>query len=617
MASYTLVQVDSKLWRLNPLDATEQIEIALPAGVTVSSYLPVRGSVLNRRLVLVYGVSRNIQIDANVITRLLQPRAPNAACVAALGAAGVLTGDYTWKYTFAIMEGDVVVSESDLSAVSNTLTTTVDQASLTGIQVSVDPGVNARRIYRTASSGGDVYFLTATIWDNATTTYTDNITDEAQSIFPVEESLGPAYGTTEGTRFMHIVTWKDRLWAVPDLYPDRVHFCGNRVQYGWNADYYLVAGADGADFSGITGLAPRKNEVLVGKRRSLHKITGDDIADFGMTDIPSTVGFWAPDAIVVIRDTVYFLAEDGVYKWDGRLTNLSIDRVHTWFNEPLAAKGGVFNLAMLEQSFAHYNQKLDTYELFVCSTDSLVIDRWVSLDLVTGEWLGPHRTEAFTPTCAEISEDSTARQRPTVGSSVGGVWLKNRSTFADGSSTIAMRAITNAMHQGEPDLEKYWGQITVHHQVEGTGTLTIKAKVGDLDAPQGSVAVVSMSRAGAVVTVQTNGAHYFGTGQAVTIAGATPEVEYNGIWEIVRTSSTAFTFNIGALVPATPANGSITATLPIRSDLSCPLTDYDRHRLGRLGVGRVCQLTFENDEAEQNVELRGFEIEPVAILGRR
>jgi len=70
------------------------------------------------------------------------------------------------------------------------------------------------------------------------------------------------------------------------------------------------------------------------------------------------------------------------------------------------------------------------------------------------------------------------------------------------------------------------------------------------------------------------------------------------------------------MVPATPANGTITALLPIRGDISSALT-ADRQRNGRLGIGRFCQLTFENNEADQRVELRGFAIDTVEHLGRR
>jgi hypothetical protein len=427
--SYGLIQANETLWRLLP-DGTFT-ELPLPAGVTVSHLVPVRAVVFNKRLILTNGVSKNVQVDVNQVARLLMPRAPNTALTTAVGGAGSLIGTYTYKYTFAIMEGDVVIGESDFSPISAEVTLSSDVATLTAIGVSVDTGVNARRIYRTASDGGSAYFLVDTIHDNTTTTYSDDITDEATSAFPAEPSLGVAFGTTEQTRLTRLCTWKDRIWAVPDMHPDRVYFCGNRVQYGWKSSYYFVAGAEGTDNVGITAIVARKNEVFVGKRRTLHKITGDVLTRFGLTDIPGGIGVWAPESVVLIRDAVYFLAEDGVYRWDGELTNLSKPFVHPWFTET-----GTFNLARLKYAVGHYNQKLDTYELYLSSSGATDLDRWVSFDLLANQWLGPHRTGAYTPTTAGVLDETDTRQRAAVGSEDGGVYLKNSSDFIDGASTV-------------------------------------------------------------------------------------------------------------------------------------------------------------------------------------
>lgn len=609
--SYGLVQSNGALYRVAP-DGTF-LELPLPAGVTVSTRFPVRGVVFNRRLILVGGVSKNVQVDINQVPRILTPRAPNTALSAASGGAGALIGTYTWKYTFAIMEGDVVISESDLSPISAELTLSSQQASLTNIGVSVDPNVNARRIYRTASDGGSAYFLVTTIMDNTTTSYTDNVTDEATSALPVEPSLGAPFGTTEQTRLTLITAWKDRLWAVPDLKFDRVYFSGNRVQYGWNEDYYFVAGAEGTDTFGITALIARRNELFIGRKRSLHKITGDRLTNFGIVDIPGGIGVWAPDSAVLIRDAVYFLAEDGVYRWDGTLTNISKNLVHAWFTEP-----GTFNLERLDEAVGHWNQKLDTYELYLPATGSSSLDRWVTFDLRAQEWLGPHRTTAYTPTCVGVLDGEDGRQRPAVGASNGEVYLKNSDDWTDGASTaIEMIATTNPMSAGDVEREKVWLELETHHKALSGGTLTIGAKVGDLDALTDPISVTSMTRVGSLVTVLTVTAHRFGTGDSVTIAGATGlSSDYNGTWPITRTGSTSFTFDIGAATPETPANGTITALLPIRGDQSADLT-LDRARLGRLGTGRFCELTFSNSEANQAVFLRGFTIHEVNTVGRR
>jgi len=125
---------------------------------------------------------------------------------------------------------------------------------------------------------------------------------------------------------------------------------------------------------------------------------------------------------------------------------------------------------------------------------------------------------------------------------------------------------------------------------------------------------VTLTRVGSTVTATTVEPHNYGDGTDITISGAV-EPEYNGTWPIVRTGATTFTYDIGA-APATPATGTILSLLAIRSDMLLPLT-RDRTRLKRLGVGRVTQLTFINDEVDQAIEIRGYEVNPVEVLGRR
>jgi hypothetical protein len=610
--SFGMIQANGELHRV-ATDGTVAA-LGLPAGVTVSSILPVRSVVFNRRLILVNGVSRNVQIDINQVARLLQPRAPNIALTAAIGAAGNLSGSYTWKYTFAIMEGERVIGESELSDISNEVALSSNQGSLSGIAVSVDPNVNARRLYRTSSDGGSAYFLVTTIMDNTTTTYTDDITDEATSSLPAEPSLGVAFGTTEQTRLRLIAAWKDRLWASPDAHPDRIYFSGNRVQYGWNEDYYFVAGAEGQDTHGVTAIVARRNELFVGKKRSLHKITGDGLNTFGLIDIPGGIGVWAPDSVVLIRDAVYFVAEDGLYKWDGTLTNLSKERVHPWFTED----DDTFELSLLADAFAHYNQKLDTYELYLPVEDGTTFERWISFDLSSQEFLGPHRTEAYVPTCAGVLDGTDDRQRAAVGASNGQVLLKNSNDWTDGTaSAIAMIATTNPMHVGDVEHEKVWGELETYQRALSDGALVVGSRVGNLEAMTGPIALVSITRVGSVATALTVTPHGYGTGDVIDISGCTGlSVDYNNLWPITRTGSTSFTFDVGALTPETPANGSPVSVLPIREDQEADLTE-DRSRLGRLGTGRVCQLSFSNEEANQPVYLRGFLIHEVNKIGRR
>lgn len=131
---------------------------------------------------LIYGdgVNTNLKYDGTTWTNLSLPRpvAPSAA----LGAAGALTGDYTYYVSYARTVGGVIVQESELSPISNTITATSDRITVTftacseTLQTGVTAQCNARVLYRNSATDGVVYRLT-TITDNTALTYDDNITD--------------------------------------------------------------------------------------------------------------------------------------------------------------------------------------------------------------------------------------------------------------------------------------------------------------------------------------------------------------------------------------------------------------------------------------------------------
>lgn len=93
---------------------------------------------------------------------------PTVALTDAVGAAGAITGTLYYKYTFVDDEG----AETKPSPVSDGVTLTAQRAALSGIAVG-PTGTVARRVYRSATSGG-TFELVTEIADNTTTTYDDN-----------------------------------------------------------------------------------------------------------------------------------------------------------------------------------------------------------------------------------------------------------------------------------------------------------------------------------------------------------------------------------------------------------------------------------------------------------
>jgi hypothetical protein len=135
----------------------------------------------------------------------------------AVGAAGVLTGDYRYRVSYVAEDG----TESNLGPVSGTVTLTADQCSLSDIPTSADAQVVARRLYRD-KDGDAVFKLVATIPDNTTTSYTDNTADAA-----LGGAVGPIAGddlldNTPPTRFSAVCVHQGRVFGVDAAAPNTV-----------------------------------------------------------------------------------------------------------------------------------------------------------------------------------------------------------------------------------------------------------------------------------------------------------------------------------------------------------------------------------------------------------
>lgn len=115
------------------------------------------------------------------------------ACVAALaglGAGNVDNGNHAYKVSYVTAEGETAVGNGVMVTVTDK--TTNGQVALSSIPVSASAAVTSRNIYRTKAGGGPFYFL-ATVADNTTTTYTDNIADSS-----LPTTLPLPFSTTAG-----------------------------------------------------------------------------------------------------------------------------------------------------------------------------------------------------------------------------------------------------------------------------------------------------------------------------------------------------------------------------------------------------------------------------------
>jgi hypothetical protein len=452
--------------------------LTLPAGVTMVSTRPARFAILANSIVVVNAVSVNIAVNpADLSTRLLSITAPSAAATAAAGIAGVLNGSYRFAYTYAITSGETILTESPMSPVTGPISVVNRKVDLSGVTTSGTAGVTKRIIYQT-TAGGTTWFEADRIDDNVATTITLNTSDFDLALLESAEPKGNPPGVDTTDRFRLIVSWKDRLFASPANKPDYVYVSGNREISSWAESRRFTVKTEGEDATGVTAFMARRDELVIAKRRKLWKLIGTSPDDFEQVLIADGIGCVSQDAAIVIRDTCYFLGEDGFYEYgtDG-VKKLSREKVQPWFTTD-----DYFNRAYFSTAFCKYNQLYDKVELHLAAVGATTINRWVEYDLKQKEWFGIHKTDAFTPTCAGAMDDANGFSTPVIGASNSFIYRQNQSTGTDAGTAIDMD-ITTKFHSGNtPDILHYWGEPSVLTKIEDMGTLKVTPTVGDLDA---------------------------------------------------------------------------------------------------------------------------------------
>jgi hypothetical protein len=466
------------------------VALTVPTGATVGSTYRARSAVLGQHVVIVNAPSENLWLDTqNNQLRRLSMIPPLHAPDLAAGAATGLTGAYKAKVSFAVKdENGLLLSESPLSPESASVTLANTKLSYSNIPVSLSTDCNCRRIYRTAA-GGTVFFHAYDLDDNTSTTLLEALADESLSRLPSDPDLGNPAATVPGERLTLIVAWRSRLWAVPARYDlrDHVIFTAADKFYAWPVDNDFPAYPVGEDLFGVTGFIPRRDALGVLKRNRVLKIVGSSEDDFEMIIVVEAQGCVAPESCVVIKDVGFWLGTDGVYTWsDSGIKSITQKNVDPWFTSDT-----YFNRSKFPDAIAGYNPITNSYELGLAAAGSSVIDRWVSYSLDKDEWLGIHRTAAFTPSARALLLSDANDLRPVIAGTDGYLYLQNQTGNQDVSGAGAASAIdatirTKWHSQGAPDAEHYWGQLSMLSRIEASGALTITPYVGRLDVAAGT-----------------------------------------------------------------------------------------------------------------------------------
>lgn len=491
---YSIVQAGNAL-QLIQTDGTVTT-LTLPPGVTVLTTRRARIAVLRGAAVITNAPTVNLWLDpATLVLRPLSILPPYTYPLMSAGSGTGLTGAYRVKVSFAIKDEDgTVINESPLSQQSLSVTVSNKDLHLERIPVSANTFVNCRRLYRTAA-GGTVFFPWLDIDDNVTTELFSNTPDAALEDLPEDPDLGNPVGSTPGEFLTNIVQWKNRLWACPETpeLRDHLFFTAENRFSAWPADNDFEVPAVFSDAFGITGLMPRRDSLGVAKRDRIEKVVGSTDDDFEVVNVVEKIGCIAKESCVVIRDVAYFLGEDGVYVWDdGGVRCISRPDVDGWFTTDT-----YFNRAQFPNAQGGWNPVTNAYELGLAAVGSSNIDRWVSFHIDKQKWLGPHKTDAFTPTARGLLKNDNSALLPAIGASDAYVYLQNQTTPSDvaGTAVSIDSFFETKWHGGkEPDVEHFFGHLSVLSRIETGGTVTVTPYVGRMDAVAGTTLSVNLTQ---------------------------------------------------------------------------------------------------------------------------
>lgn len=264
----------------------------------------------------------SVSINDVVITAYEQ----GSGFVASTGAAGTLTGTYTWKITFVSANGE----ESDGSVDSTAVVLSAQQGTITAIP-SGDARTTSRNIYR---KGGALtaHYLVGSIPDNTTTTFSDNQTDIATLAEGVILA-GDVPGDFPNSRL------DNQQVRFPQYHYDRVFWVvPGTNQIIWSKPlngfaYPSVNFFNVGDSKPISRIISIFGELIIIKTDSIWRLTGTDESSFDLSQTPSSVGTDESFSVIALPDKIVFANRFNLWAFNGYTSVPLTNKLDTWFKQ--------------------------------------------------------------------------------------------------------------------------------------------------------------------------------------------------------------------------------------------------------------------------------------------
>lgn len=268
------------------------------------------------------GLNTQRKITRTTAARVGVVKPDNAPTVSKAGTG--LTGSYAWKFTFCIKENSVVVWESDLSPISNSLSCTNEGATITP-GASADTRVNARQIYRT-SAGGEVFQYEGEIDNNTDgATFTSGSVTDANLGNIAETNHGvPAVGEiSEGCNERMFWIRNDSTYGTRLYWSEMAHTEAYQ-EYQSSLNYKeLPSGGKGTGLKRLYNRNTGREDLYIFQENGVSILQGGDPTS-SLFIVSVKIGCTQHDSITEHGGFLVFVGNDAVYKvMEGRLIDIS------------------------------------------------------------------------------------------------------------------------------------------------------------------------------------------------------------------------------------------------------------------------------------------------------
>lgn len=272
-------------------------------------------------LFYVDGQRGNLKFDGNDWTQLGITAPSSAPTVAVDPVVGSLNGSYTYFYLYIALNAPLgYTGESQRSPISSSVSPSSEKVNVT-LVASADPQVTGIRLYRLGGTSAEWKQVGSDL-TNTNQVYSDNIADaDLGSVLPSDYDLGaPIDETLTSVKFNGVTQFGNRLvgWSGGILWytvPGKPEKFWNNIE-GSDVTTQPIT-MDPENGQSITGCEEYRNMLVMYTKNKMGTLFDD--GGIGLSFIMKNWGMGCPypRTIKAIRGWLFWLSDDGLFKWDG------------------------------------------------------------------------------------------------------------------------------------------------------------------------------------------------------------------------------------------------------------------------------------------------------------